>query len=232
MESFTLYILKSAVWLTGFSLVYFLFLRNERFFRIKRGYLVTGILASFLLPLISIHYSAELPAPQLSPPVGIADANNIAMPAGGSIAEGIIFSYKHVLFSIYILGIIVLGVRIIKQIKILSEIIRKNDPSLRGIARIITIQGIKSPFSFFNYVFISPSVEPCDAEHILNHEEVHIRQKHWFDLLLAEIIRLLQWANPFAWMYAGGSPATDTRSFQIQSCASEPDVKCPGHSPF
>ncbi len=203
MESFALYLLKSAVWLTGFSLVYLLFLRNERFFRIKRAFLIAGILASFLLPLISIHYIEELPASQIIPPVGITDTNSVSVPAGETIVNGTIFSYKHVLLLIYFLGIIILTIRIIKQIIVLYRTIRNNNFSSRGRTRIIRIQGIKSPFSFFNYVFISSSAEPGDAEQILNHEEVHIRQKHWLDLLLAELIRLLQWVNPFAWIYSG-----------------------------
>jgi hypothetical protein len=33
------------------------------------------------------------------------------------------------------------------------------------------------------------------------HELVHIRQKHWFDLLLVELLCLMQWFNPLVWMY-------------------------------
>lgn len=202
MESFAVYLFKSAVWLSGFSLVYFLFLRNERFFRIKRGYLIAGILASFLLPLITLHYTKEFPAPQVLIPAVIADPNG-NLTTGGLIAEEFRISYKHVLLFIYILGILTLSVRIIKQILVLTGIIRKSNYSHRGLAKIVRVHGIKSPFSFLNYVFISPSMEPDDAEQILNHEEEHIRQKHWLDLMLAEIIRLLQWANPVVWIYTG-----------------------------
>ena len=58
-----LYLLKSAAWLAGFTLVYLLFLRKERFFRLKRAYLVAGIVLSLLLPLLTVHYRVELPAP-------------------------------------------------------------------------------------------------------------------------------------------------------------------------
>ena len=37
----------------------------------------------------------------------------------------------------------------------------------------------------------------------MNHELVHVNQKHWFDLLLLELLRLFQWINPFAWIYTG-----------------------------
>ena len=41
MEAFAFYLLKSVIWLSGFALVYFLFLRNERFFFLNRIYLVS-----------------------------------------------------------------------------------------------------------------------------------------------------------------------------------------------
>jgi hypothetical protein len=55
------------IWLTGFSLVYLLFLRNERFFVLKRIYLISGLVVSILFPLISIHYPVEVPAPFINP---------------------------------------------------------------------------------------------------------------------------------------------------------------------
>ena len=37
----------------------------------------------------------------------------------------------------------------------------------------------------------------------MNHELVHVNQKHWLDLLLVEMLRLFQWVNPFVWIYTG-----------------------------
>ncbi len=194
------YLVKSVIWLTGFSLIYLLFLRNERFFRIKRLYLVSGILASFLFPLISFHYVIEISGPQASMPAQLISGSN-DIQAIEAVSSGINLNYKYLLLFVYISGMIILAIRMTKHIRALSGIIRKNESSRRGPARIIRVPEIKSPFSFFNFIFISPSVGEGDAEQILNHEEVHVRQKHWFDLLLAEIVRMLQWANPFAWIY-------------------------------
>ena len=66
MEVFAFYLLKSVIWLTGFAIVYFLFLQKERFFRLKRYYLVTGILISFIFPLFTFHYQVEIPAPEVT----------------------------------------------------------------------------------------------------------------------------------------------------------------------
>ena len=202
MEPFAGYLLRSAVWLTGFSMIYFLFLRNERFFRIKRFYLVTGVVASLIFPLIAFHYKVEMPAP----PAIIPDLGPLAIqasPVSQPFPERSLADYRNVLLFLYITGIVFLAVRMIKHMKALSGIIRKSQISSRGKVRIVKTPGIPSSFSFFNYVFISPAVMEAEAEQILNHEEVHVEQKHWFDLILAELIRMIQWANPFAWIYAG-----------------------------
>jgi hypothetical protein len=60
MEAFALYLLKSSVWIAGFALVYYLFLRKERFFVLNRFYLIFGIFASFLFPFIKFRYDVEL----------------------------------------------------------------------------------------------------------------------------------------------------------------------------
>jgi len=201
MESFSGYLLRSAVWLTGFSMIYFLFLRNERFFRIKRFYLIAGMLASFIFPLIAFHYKVEMPAA----PAIISDQG--LQTIQGTLVDPVPLrnspDYRHVLLFLYITGIVFLALRMIKHMKALSGIIRKSQISSRGKVRIVKSSGIPSSFSFFNYVFISHSVKEVEAEQILNHEEVHVEQKHWFDLILAEVVRMVQWANPFAWIYAG-----------------------------
>ncbi len=36
----------------------------------------------------------------------------------------------------------------------------------------------------------------------MNHESEHIQQRHWFDLLLVELLCMMQWFNPFVWIYS------------------------------
>ncbi len=71
-----------------------------------------------------------------------------------------------------------------------------------GKFRIVELTGDKAPCSFGNNIFINP--EKYDWEtysQILLHEMVHIQQRHSFDILLAELVLVLQWFNPFAWFY-------------------------------
>jgi TonB family protein len=195
MEAFALYLLKSVAWLTGFTLVFMLFLRNERFFVINRIFLVAGILTSFLFPLISVHYTVVLPV------VRTIQTENVVAGAIHSSSGSIIPYLKLMLLVLYLSGVLF----------VLNILLRHGRSVLRAIRRseIIKIHPVKlirttdytSAFSFFSYVFVNPSITDVETKEIMNHELVHIRQKHWFDLLLGEMLCMLQWFNPLAWIY-------------------------------
>ena len=202
MNEFGLYILKSACWLTGFSLVYFLFLRNERFFKLKRIFLIAGILVSLIFPFISLHYRVEMPAPA----VPTADPIQELLPGPlTSQQEATVnkFNLMNLALILYLSGIIVLIAKNAQHLFRLLKAISRHNICKKDSAIIIRASEYPSSFSFFNYIFINPSVEENEMIEIMNHELVHVKQKHWLDLLLAGIIRMLQWANPFAWIYTG-----------------------------
>jgi TonB family protein len=202
METFALYLLKSAFWLSGFAIIYFLFLRNERFFILKRFYLVIGIMVSVFFPFIPVHYQVEALAPVTAPVDFISSVSSIsgALHTGNSEK---LFDFRYILLMLYLSGVLFFTFRLIRQIKSIYNVIRKADISRLGPAKLIRTSEFSSPFTFLNFIFISPSVSEPDVEEIINHELVHVSQKHWFDLLVFELLRLLQWVNPFALIYAG-----------------------------
>jgi len=202
MESFAIYLFRSVIWLTGFALVYLLFLRNERFFLLKRIYLLTGILVSLICPLFTIHYQVEVAAPVIGT-TGLFPAEISSVPATPSPAEAESFDYRKLLLFLYLAGVIVLVSRLLWHIFLIGRAIRKSTIKENGEARLVRVTGFRSSFSFFNYVFINPSTGDNEVKEIVNHELVHINQKHWLDLLLTEALRIFQWMNPFAWIYTG-----------------------------
>jgi TonB family protein len=195
MGPLAIWLLRSVVWLTGFALVYLLFLRNERFFVLNRIYLAGGILASLIFPFVSVHYTVVLPVVRS---IASEDTLHDAFQnTGTSNIPGI----GTVLPVLYLSGVLFVLVQLIRQSRLVLRAIRK--------AEIISVQPVKllktsdyaSSFSFFSYVFVNPSITDLEKQEILNHELVHIRQKHWFDLVLAEILCMLQWFNPLVWLY-------------------------------
>ena len=200
MEAFALYLLKSVIWITGFTLIYFLFLRNERYFRLKRYFLVAGILISFIFPLFTFHYQVEIAAPGIDYQ-GIIPSDSGTMTAVQEIVQNKDFDSRYLLLTLYLSGVLFLVFKAIRNTGILLKTIKKTKIDYRSRAKLVRSTEFKSSFSFFNYVFINPVVDEKELDFIMNHELVHVNQKHWVDLLLVELLRLVQWMNPFVWIY-------------------------------
>lgn len=58
-----------------------------------------------------------------------------------------------------------------------------------------------TPFSFGNAIFINKEIHNDDElQEIIRHEFVHVKQKHTVDIIWCELLCILNWYNPFAWL--------------------------------
>lgn len=195
MEAFAFYLLKSVIWLSGFALVYLLFLRNERFFLLNRLYLLAGIIASLFFPFISIHYTVILPVTE-----SFVTGNTAIAPIENTETSSII-SFSLLIIIFYFSGALFEAYKIFKQSRTVIKVIKKNESTAFQSVRLIRTPEYTNSFSFFSYVFVNPSVTDIETKEIVNHEMAHVRQRHWFDLMLVELLCLLQWFNPVVWIY-------------------------------
>lgn len=194
MEEFALYLFKSVVWLAGFTLVFILFLKNERYFLLNRIYLIAGILTSFIFPLVSVHYTVVLPA--------VENFNYGSAISGAQIVKhSVIPDFKTILSVLYFTGVGFVVLLAIRQGRSVFRAIKKSEVISLQPVKLLKTPEYTSAFSFFSYVFVNPSVTDIETKEIMIHEMVHIRQKHWFDLLLVELLRIMQWFNPLVWIY-------------------------------
>ncbi|MEZ4850470.1 MAG: hypothetical protein R3B93_18035 [Bacteroidia bacterium] len=103
---------------------------------------------------------------------------------------------------IYGMGIVVFTLRLIIQIGVLIRQIKILPKKRDGKYILLEPRDEKASYSFFHYIFINPvPLDLATYGQILSHEKIHADQKHSLDILLAEILLIFQWYNPFAWMY-------------------------------
>ena len=197
MEAFGMYLLKSAVWLSGFTLVFLVFLRNEQYFQLNRAFLLSGIFASIVFPFYTWHYAVILPSLPAAE-ISIPEFSDQAIVATVATPEPGIPIY----WWFYILGIAFLAFRLIWQTALVISKLSKTVYVKNGPVKLVRTPEFTASFSFFSFVFVNPSTSDIEMEEIVNHECGHIQKRHWFDLLLVELLRILQWFNPFVWIYA------------------------------
>ncbi len=161
MEAFAIWLLKSMVWLTGFTLVFILFLRNERFFVWNRIYLVAGILTSLIFPFISVHYTVELVSTG-----GFQAGEAVAFTAQDSRNTGIPI-LETGFFALYFSGVLFVIIRLIRQTgKVLKTVKSAETISVIPVKLMKTTDNTPA-FSFFSLVFVNPSVTDIETREIL-----------------------------------------------------------------
>ena len=105
-------------------------------------------------------------------------------------------------YWLYLFGVIVFGANLLLQIIVLLYQSYTRPIVQDGPFRIVETTGDRAPCSFAHTIFINPSKYDWDTyNQILLHEKIHASDRHTIDILLAEILIVWQWFNPFAWLY-------------------------------
>lgn len=194
------YAMKVSLCLAIIFLFYTLLLKQITHFTWNRYYLLLFSVFSFIVPLINV--TAFVPSQQLNV---ISFINKIPLIDGNKISENYInnmqdFNYWKALSSIWILVSSILFIRLLIQLLSIRKIISRARLIATDETRIYHLTESILPFSFFNSIFINRvNYNEYELQEIIDHEQVHVQQKHSFDVLIIEMICILNWFNPFAW---------------------------------
>ena len=112
-------------------------------------------------------------------------------------------------FNLYRLGAwlyggiaLLLGLRMVIRLLSIVGLRRRGRLYREGAWRIVFCPEPIQPCSFFHWIFLPASMTdtPDARATILKHEKAHIRQMHTLDILLGEVVAVLCWMNPLAWL--------------------------------
>lgn len=196
MEEIWIYLGKVAVGIMVFHAGFRYLFREWKNFRFNRIYLLGSMVIPFLLPLITFTIVREA-AP------GFAYATNSSDVAGLTpITEPkTTFSFSSIMLIIYLSGMVFFLMRLLAGHLKAMTILKKSPKQQMDRITLYIYQEEIHPFAFFSKIVIPRSAFSLPAfPMILQHETVHVRERHWVDNLLSEIICAIQWFNPFAWL--------------------------------
>ena len=118
------------------------------------------------------------------------------------------FAFRDLLWWEYVLGcgvaFILLVVKLIKTVSYYRRSVLSDELSTGDMCvRVLGEPDGNLPFSFLRSVFVNPQVfTKSELQQVLRHERTHIRQRHTFDLLFLEVLKVVQWFNPIIYLYA------------------------------
>lgn len=192
------YLIKASVSLALFYGLYMLLLRKDTFFRLRRFYFLFSIAFSLLFPFLMIEVTTKEEVPVQIPAYWLSQIEVSAMPA----EQISVIDWK--LIALFAIGAVSLiyALRFIMQLFCILKLRIGHDSEKLDTCCIIKIKDKKvSPFSFFRWIFIGSQIDGEEKlKEIIAHEMVHVRQLHSVDVLLAEILCIFFWWNPFVWL--------------------------------
>ena len=197
MEQILIYLLKVNGLLIFFWIFYKLLLQKETFYTFNRFYFLGSTLMSFVLPLIYFTKIKEI----------IVPASNLQIVENKSnflIERPEIIELKWyetidwllvIVILIAVISVIKVGIRIFKIVQLTNSIQKLEKHPTEKIIRIT--ENDEHVYSFYKWIILPKKLlnsENCSV--LIQHEKVHIKQKHTFDLVSLSFISDFFWFNP------------------------------------
>nr|WP_294950521.1 M56 family metallopeptidase [uncultured Mucilaginibacter sp.] len=192
------YLVEANIYLGVFYLCYCLFLNNETHYLLGRAYLLFSCLASFILPVTQLSVLKPVEQLTLQPVVYTQPANYAPLPEVTIVEPEKHITMNDVLLYAYVAGAIITLSILAYRLYRLSLLTRKSKALYGNKYKLIQLNGDNTAFSFFNYLFIGTEVPQADT--IIAHELVHIRQKHSADIIFVELLKVVSWFSPFIYL--------------------------------
>ena len=191
------YIIQALLFQTLFLAVYDLLLKRETFFQWNRAYLILTSILAYIIPLVKFE-SVQKIVPQeyivMLPEVVLSPTKVAKQYLDWSSVLFVVLQY------LFWLGIIVASILFLVKLYKILQLISNNEKENKGSYLLVLLEN-NTAFSFFKYIFLGKTTTQQNKKQIIEHELVHVQQKHSLDLLFFELQRIVCWFNPFSYIY-------------------------------
>tara|TARA_R110002167_G_scaffold128508_2_gene310836 strand:+ start:698 stop:2362 length:1665 start_codon:yes stop_codon:yes gene_type:complete len=194
-----LYILECIAFQLVFLIIYDLWLKGETFFQWNRLYLIGTYLLSLGLPWVKIEaLKTTMPRQFRGYPEFLwkLDQPTLSvMPDGASILQ--ITWQQGLFFGGMFMATLLFGYKILQLFRLRQQ---GQVHYLAEFTRVV-IKNSNLAFSFLKSIFLGDRIAENELQSIIAHELVHIKQRHSWDLILFELMRIVGWFNPLVYIY-------------------------------
>lgn len=195
MNPLLIYMIKAGIYLAALYIVYSLLLSRDTLYVRNRVFILISVVASLLLPVITIKTKTPVGIPFFGKTLSDVWING----SGTGNATSQLPDKGSILLLIYFTGSVIAGAKLLADLTGIIMLIAKHRK--KG-SEIIMFDGINSPaFTAFGHIFINSKLSSEEAHEIIRHEQNHLDNCHFLDIILIEIIKVLQWFNPFIYLF-------------------------------
>ena len=219
MNPLLIYTVKTAVYLASFYLVFRIFLHRDTMHSRNRAFIILSVLASIVLPLITVHTSKPLnfiDTGKFLSDLSITGGESATSPVGNAVVPvSVIIKWVSI---IYVAGLLFFLAKFAVDLaELIIFIVRKRSSN----SNLIRVQGLRtSGFSALGHIFVSDGLTQREEDEIIRHEQNHLRHNHSTDIIFIELVKVLQWFNPAIYLFKKSLRAV--HEYQAdQECISE-----------
>jgi TonB family protein len=195
MSPFFIYLFEVSVCLGAFYLLYITAFAGQRYFQLNRWYLNLGLVLSFIIP------ATEFSTPVTGiPGFYTALLEQITVTQGATEPAASTLDFNTVIWVVYLSGVLLLSIRLLIQLTGVVKLIRSADAiTAESGYSLVNIADEEIVGSFFRYILWGhqSNLNSSEARLIIDHEAVHARQGHSFDVMMFELTGIILWFNPF-----------------------------------
>src|SRR5688572_26293729 len=184
-------------------------LRNKKFHRYNRFYLLMTIVISSFIPFLNIpvyfseketESSVMLQTLQvISSPSLSSESPIVSTAIQTESITATWFTTANVIYLLYLFILSFFLIRVFISLGKIRSIIKRNPVEKLDKIKFINTNEPGTPFSFFRWLFWNNKIELHSekGEQIFRHELFHIQQKHSWDIIFMQFISMIFWINPF-----------------------------------
>lgn len=199
MEAISVYIIKVIIVSAVLFAYYYFVLRNKNFHGYNRFYLLSVVALSVSLPFIKLGFSIP---EHSSTVVYLFQTDFVSEAPVVKKSSAFLFGWQQALVIIYSLVVILLLAFFTRSILRLHQMRLRGTVTEMGEYRLIKTDSKGTPFSFFKNIFWDrrADVHSAESQKMMQHELVHVRQKHSADKLAINLVQIFFWFNPIFWL--------------------------------
>ena len=177
--------------------VYYIFLEKEKVLKFNRFYLLFSLVFAYAVPFISL----TIPNFEKSKP-------NLII--GNVVQQQAVFvsnAEQNNVNWMFLIPIIYVSVALLFLVKAIFSVYKilnlKGQTLMYQHQKIKILEKETAPFSFLNKIYFGKNywIDNKIDQRIFLHEKLHVQQKHSFDILFIEILKIVTWFNPALYFY-------------------------------
>jgi beta-lactamase regulating signal transducer with metallopeptidase domain len=202
------YLLKVVICSAVLLGYYFIALRNKVYHQYNRIYLLLSVIASWLIPALSFNFLVEEHA--VSTPIykvinyasNYGNANTAQTNSAELNTETSFLSMENIAYAIFCIVCLYFLMVLLASFYKIYSLKKKYKAHHLDHCTIYLTNEKYTPYSFLDIIFWNKQIDLSSklGQQILQHELVHVREKHSLDKIFIQVNLIIGWFNPFFWL--------------------------------